>query len=451
MYKNKKILIMGLGVHGGGVAAAKYFAKQGAIVTVTDLKPKEELLDSIKLLKDYDIEYVLGGHRDEDFINADLIIRNPGVPKESKYLKLAVNNGIEIQMQEGIFFQLCPTQNIIGVTGTKGKTTTAYLIYEALKANDLIVHLAGNMKIPLLDTLDFIQKEDWVVLELSSWQCEALDDNKVSPKIGIITNIYPDHLNRYPSYKDYAMSKASIFKYPPNEEFITLKSNEFLKDYIKIAKNNVYLVDESTGVLKKNNRKVAVFDNNGLRGSMIRGNHNKTNMLLALAVSKIIDLNYKKTLNALKSFKGVPYRQELLGKVGDVCFINDTAATAPAGAIEAINTFKADNPVFIFGGADKNLDYTDLVFRIKKTGIDYVLLKGNATDKMLSAGLNGKVYDDFESAVREAFIKAKKKKGMVVLSPGCASFGMFKHEFDRGDQFNNIYKKIKAEYENTNK
>ena len=209
-FKNKKIVVMGLGLHGGGVGVARFFAKQGARVLVTDLRKKAELKESLEKLKDWPIKYVLGKHRSEDFKNQDLIIKNPAVPNQSKYCQIAQRNGIPIETDIGLFFELCPAP-IIGVTGTKGKSTTASLIAQILKSakggKRPKVVLAGNIRTSVLDQLPRIKKNSRVVLELSSWQLEGLAKHKKSPHLAVMTNFKPDHLNRYQNLKEYFQAK----------------------------------------------------------------------------------------------------------------------------------------------------------------------------------------------------------------------------------------------------
>ena len=439
--RNKRVLIMGLGVHGGGVAAARFFAEKGSDVLVTDLKNEADLLPSLEKLKEYpNIKYVLGEHREEDFRNTDLVIRNPGVPRESKFLKVAYDAGVEVQMQEGIFFQNCVSKNIIGVTGTKGKTTTAYLIYECLKANGVKAILAGNMRKPVLDILEDIKEDDWVVLELSSWQCEALDDNQISPHISVVTNISEDHLNRYSSYKDYALSKASIFKYQNKNDLCFLnKDIEFLNDYKFLCKSNLFEVDTNSF------EKIKDYD---LEKTHLKGIHNLKNIVMVLNVCEKLNMDLNKCALAIKEFKGVPYRLEKIGSIKEVAFINDSAATTVAATLSGIEAYKDMNPVLILGGADKQLDYEVLAKEIINNKLNYVLLKGTATEKLVNAGLNSSIiFDNFYEAIESAYLKAKDIKGVVLLSPGAASFGMFKHEFDRGDKFKNIYIELKVKYE----
>lgn len=441
-YKDKKVLIMGLGVHGGGVAAAKFFADLGSQVIVTDLKTEADLSTSLEKLKSYqNITYVLGEHREEDFKNADLVIRNPGVPKESKFLKIAYDEGVEVQMQEGIFFLNCPSKNIIGVTGTKGKTTTSYLIYECLKANKVNAILAGNMRKPVLEVLYDIKEDDWIVLEMSSWQCEALDDNKVSPHIAVVTNISEDHLNRYASYKDYALSKSAIFKYQNKNDICFLnKDIEFLSDYKNLCKSEL---------IELNVNEQDKFYKYDFSQTRLKGSHNIKNISMAFTVAEKLNLNLDKCFEAIKTFKGVPYRLEEVGSVNGIKFVNDSASTTVAATLSAIQAYQDETPILIIGGFDKQLDYAPLAQKILESKLNYVLLKGTATEKLVTAGLDSSsIFDNFYDAINAAYLKAKEINGVVLLSPGAASFGMFKHEFHRGDQFKNIVVELKVKYEN---
>ena len=168
-------------------------------------------------------------------------------------------------------------------------------------------------------------------------------------------------------------------------------------------------------------------------------------MALCFEVAKVLGFDLQKTKEAILSFRGIPYRQEELGEINGVLFVNDSTATAPVAAISGIKTYLDKNPVVILGGADKKLDYSSLVNYVLETKVDYVLLKGSATDIYVNLGLDAnKIYDDFEKAVCASFEIAKSKRGIVLLSPGTASFGMFINEFDRGDKFNAIFEGLKS-------
>src|SRR3989338_8381995 len=242
-HKNKKILIMGLGLNEGGAGTARFFLKQGANVLVTDLKTKKELWPSIKKLLAFKkvcgkkcclLKFALGRHRKKDFKSADLIIQGPCVANDSSYLAIARQNRIPIDTDIGIFFENCPAP-VIGITGSKGKSTTAALIYNILKQKFKDVILAGNIGKSPLDYIGSIKPTTKVVLELSSWQLEGLARHKKSPHIAVITNMLKEHLNRYKSFRHYAAAKALIFKYQKEGDFLAVsqQANRIIKPRLK--------------------------------------------------------------------------------------------------------------------------------------------------------------------------------------------------------------------------
>src|SRR5947209_4190981 len=209
--RGKRVLIMGLGLHGSGIASARYASQQGAIVRVTDLRPAEILAPSIVSLAGQPIEYVLGEHRNEDFLWAEVVIHVPGVRRDSPYLRVAREHGATIVQEIALFFQACPGR-IIGVTGTRGKTTTTTLIYEMIRASGQPAVIGGNVSgVETLSLLPLVTPETQVVLELSCWQLGWLAPFALSPAVAVMTNIYPDHLDTYDSMEDYIEAKANIF------------------------------------------------------------------------------------------------------------------------------------------------------------------------------------------------------------------------------------------------
>jgi len=427
-WRGKKVLIAGLGILGGGIETAKFFAKNGANVTVTDLKTSSELFSSLSKLRGLPIRFTLGKHTAYDFQNQDLIIRNPAVPKESPYLELARKKGIPIMMESTIFFKLCPSKNVIGVTGTKGKTTTSFLISEILKKAKKDTVLGGVPQYPILGLLPKIKKDTWVVLELSSWQLEGLLDYKISPHIAIITNIMQDHLNRYLNMDDYISAKKIIFRFQrKNDIFVTNGEEEICRNLAKEAKSQVFYFSQ---------RELPPKIKNAVN---LPGKHNLSNVACAYTLAQILKIKETFVLSALAKFKGVNGRLEFLKKYRGISFINDTCATTPEATIAAINSFSSPI-ILICGGADKNLDFHQLCRIINKKIKFVVLLEGEATDKIEKELKRKKIlgrFNNFRSAVENAF-KNAKKKDIVLLSPACASFGMFRNEFDRGEQFRKI-------------
>ncbi|HEX7101477.1 MAG TPA: Mur ligase family protein, partial [Nitrolancea sp.] len=221
----KRALVMGIGTRQGGLGVTRYLLDAGADVTVTDLRDVDSLTDTLRQLDGLPVRFVLGEHRREDFERADLVVRNPGVPHDSPWLQIARDAGASIEMEMTLFFRACPAP-IIGITGTKGKTTTSTLcaaILENLRDDTV---LAGNMGRSSLARLPQITPETPVVIELSSWQLEGLGEHRLSPQIAVFTNLSPDHLNRYASMDDYLDAKLNIARYQqPNDWFVVNKDD----------------------------------------------------------------------------------------------------------------------------------------------------------------------------------------------------------------------------------
>lgn len=440
-FKNKKVIIMGLGLHGGGAGAAKFFSCQGAEVLVTDLKTKEQLKESIEKLKGLNIKYVLGGHREEDFINADLIIKNPDVAGSSPFLKIAKKNNIPVETDLSLFFKLSKAY-IIGVTGTKGKSTVASLIYHFLKTKYPNTFLAGNIGVSVLEIISKVKKGDKVVLELSSFE---LEDLKTSPNMAIITNIMPDHLNRYRNMADYIKAKKLIFKYQGDKDILVLNYDDkylrkfssksyFYSLYGKPKNPVAYLSGNS---IYFSNRKKATME---VDDYQLLGKHNLSNLLAAVSAAKLLNVPCDNIKKSVRNFKGVHSRQELVKIIKGVRYYNDTAATMPEATIEAIKSFKGNFPkskmIIIAGGVNKGLDYKKMAEEIDKKVDCLVLLPGTASDQIKRWVKKARIFE--VSSMKEAVEKSRKissEGDIVFLSPGAASFNLFKNEFDRGGQF----------------
>lgn len=436
-FKDKKVLIIGLGLNGGGVGAAEWFVKQRAIVTITDKKTKQQLLPSIKKLSNLNIQYVLGEHRESDFTSSDLIVRNPDVSIDSPYLNLAREKKIPIVMEESLFFELTPYKDhVIGVTGTRGKSTTATLIYEIIKNSGRKALLGGNLPgRKTLSLLDKITKSTWVVLELSSWQLQGFMDLKVSPHIAVLTNIYPDHLNRYSSMKDYIEDKKTIYKYQGSKDYLIVNAQN------KVAKN---IATESVSKrmwFKKedipNNWKIKLI-----------GKHNRENIAAAVAVGRLLKIPLELMKTTVEAFTGVEMRLQEVRTLHGVTYINDTTSTTPIAGVSALRAYTGSPIILIAGGNTKNLDLSPFVREMKKSVKALVLLEGTATDeleqkaKQFSPTVNiiGR-FNNFKKAV-ELAQKIANPGEIVLLSPGCTSFGMFANEFDRGKKFNLAVKNL---------
>lgn len=449
---------MGLGLHGGGAGVAKFFCEQGARVLVTDLKTEEQLKESLKKLRGLKIEYILGSHRQKDFIEADLVVKNPAVPQSSPYLKIAADNKVPVKNDIQIFFDLCPAE-IVGITGTKGKSTVSTLIYLLLKSKNKNTFLAGNIGVSPLELLEKIRKTSVVVLELSSFELEEL--NK-SPGIAVFTNLLQDHLDRYNNFAEYAESKNPIFKFQKKNDILILNYDDpAVRKIGSLAPSRVYFYSKKP---LSGQTRAAAFIKNGLiyfgkeekailavDKIALRGEHNLSNVLAAVSAACIMggikDENIKKVL---KRFNGIPFRQEFIEEINGIKYFNDTAATMPGAVIEAINFFSEEckpfNVILIAGGQNKGLDYEKLAEKINGEIKNLVLLPGTASDeikKHLKAKVNLIEAPSLKGALEKAALIARKGD-IILFSPGAASFNLFKNEFDRGRQFNQEIKKLGA-------
>lgn len=436
-FKDKKVLIMGLGLLGKGIGTAKFFSQIGAQVTVTDLKSEAELKSSLSQLKGYKLNYVLGQHRKKDILDADLILRSPAVPLTSPFLQLAYKNNIPVEMDEALFFKYAPVK-LVGVTGTRGKSTTTVLIYKALKSAGLPVFLGGNIAgVATLPLLEKVDKNDWLVAELSSWQLQGFEKIKKSPNIAVLTNIYQDHLNRYSSMTDYIDDKKIIYKYQNS------------KDYLVINKD--LAVTRKLAVEAKS--KVVFFSKNDIKDSLkksikLRGEHNLENIAAVLKVCSLFNLKPKVVNKVIFSFKGLEHRLQKVATINGVAYINDTTSTTPVAGIKALDSFPR-RVVLIAGGNSKNLDIKMFVDKIVKKVKGVVLMDGTGTadfkNLIIQSGGRHLIlgqFGDFKKAVLKA--KEKAEPGdIVLLSPGFTSFGTFSNEFDRGNQFIKIVRSFK--------
>lgn len=435
---------MGLGLLGRGIGIVKFLAGKGGKVTVTDLKTAQILRPSVleikKFLKNkkgtHPVKFVLGKHRLEDFRNIDMVFKAAGVPLDSPYIAEAKKHGVPIYMDDALFAYESPCE-IIGITGTRGKTTTSTLIAEIAKATGRKVYLAGNIKgTATLPLLDKVKKNGLTVLELSSWQLQGWRDLKISPQISVVTNIYPDHQNYY---------KNSMVKYVHDKEAIFV--NQKKSDFLILNKNCAWCKK----MAKKAKGKLVWFSVNDVPQKWklkILGGHNLENVAAAMAVGKILGLSVAKIKKSVENFRGVPGRLEFVREARGVKFYNDTTATMPEATIAALRAISGKNIILICGGADKNLDFKNLAPEIKKYTKAVVLLSGTATPKLqkelqaTSYKLQVSIADSMKAAVRTARQLAQRGDA-ILLSPSAASFGMFKNEFDRGEQFLKEVEKIK--------
>ncbi len=440
MFKGKKVTVMGLGLLGRGVGDVEFLAKQGADLIVTDLKTKKELAKSLEQLKQFkNIRYRFGEHREEDFEKRDFILKAAGVPIDSPYITHAKKHSIPVYMSTALFAKLTEG-TIVGITGTRGKTTVTYMLFEILKraytGTKKKVFLGGNIQgISTLPLITKVKKGDVVVLELDSWQLQGFGDLGISPPISVFTTFMPDHLNYYKGdLRTYFDDKANIFinqkaknTFVAGEQLCTLP-----KAFTKRFPRGTRFVSERA--LPK---QVTL---------QIPGEHNMYNAALAFITARSMKVPQKIIILSLLKFKGVSGRLEKIATWNTVPIYNDTTATTPEAlcvALEAVG--KKHNIVLIMGGSDKMIDLSILKGPIAEYVKTIFLIPGTGTKRLLEEKIIPKQVTVFEykdlSSIVKASLASASLGDVILLSPGFASFGIFKNEYDRGDQFVSFVKR----------
>lgn len=453
-YKGKKVLVVGFGV--SGVAVAKYMTKQGAKVTVTDTKQKSELTESVNACADLKIEYELGKHNDATFRSVDMVVMSPGVPLTIKPLEgtremnIPITN--EIDLAAGAL-----KEPLIAVTGTNGKTTTTTLIGEMFKADNRPAYVGGNIGKPLLDYLTEGTRADVVIAELSSFQLELTQ--KVVPAVAVITNVEPDHLDRYPTYEHYVATKKRLIQACDKNTYVVLNydnpvTQSFGQDcsgrLMWITKKNpmtvggefaenfngCYYIAAEKKIYAKIFGKDEVYDVSKIR---VYGEHNKENFMAAICAARAMGVSQPAIQKTIDDFRGIAHRLEFVRKKDGVFFFNDSKATNPQSQLKAIGSFPANPIILIAGGKDKNFDFTPLT-EVVRQRCKLLILMGEAKEKMNRAiGDFAETYlvGTFEEAVLLAFQKSRNGD-IILLSPGCSSFDMFRNYEERGDYFKKL-------------
>ncbi len=442
-FKGKKITVMGLGLLGRGVGDAAFLAECGAEVLVTDLKSKADLKTSLDKLKKYNpegkstsygagnIKYVLGEHRLEDFRNTDIVLKAAGVPLDSVYIKEAEKNNIPVEMSATLFAKLSGVP-MVAVTGTRGKTTTTIMIAHILKTGGKKVILGGNVQgVSNLQLLKSVKPNSIAVFELDSWQLQGFGTSKISPDVAVFTTLFPDHMKYYgDDMQKYFNDKANIFKYQ--------KSN----DIFVVGNQALPFVHKWGGKIIS---KMVTPINELPKGWKLKipGEHNIYDASLAIEVARSMGLKDLVIKKGIESFKGVSGRLELVKSVKGVKYYNDTTATTPEATIAALRALGEEGDIILIaGGSDKGLDMTALLHEIPKYTKAVFLLSGTGTEKIKHELPNSVEVNDLKKTVLLAK-KLASKGDIILLSPAFASFGMFKNEYDRGEQFNKIVKSLK--------
>ena len=422
--ENKKIAIIGIGV--SNIPLVEYFSKHNANVTVFDRKTLDKLDEkAIETIKKYNIDYSLGENNLSKLKEFDYIFRSPSCRPDTKELVEEANRGAIITSEIEMLIKLCPG-TVVGITGSDGKTTTTSLTYAILKEKGYDCYLGGNIGIPLFTKLNEMTPESIVVLELSSFQ---LMNMEVSPKISVITNISPNHLDIHKSYQEYIDCKKNIFLHQSSDGILVLNADNEITSKMKSEANGKVIMFSSKQKLDNG----VIYDNKTIK--------------FCAATASLVDIDTQ--IKAISEFSGVEHRLEYIRTINDVKWYNDSIGTSPSRTIAGLNSFD-EKIVLIAGGYDKHLDYTPIAKPIVEN-VSALVLVGATTEKIYEAVTKELKSQNKEMPIvkcqtLEETIKIANqlaKPGEVVLfSPASASFDMFKNFAERGNIFKQLVNAI---------
>jgi UDP-N-acetylmuramoylalanine--D-glutamate ligase len=437
----KTILILGAGK--SGISAAKFLLNMKTEkIILSDSKPKTKLDQEAVELEKSGVVLETDGHKDASFLEADIIIISPGVPILPKWREVAARNS-KLLMGDVEFASQFTDAKIVAITGTNGKTTVTTLIYEILKAQmGDKVELAGNIGIPFCDMLREGKKPEYIVLEISSFQLEAIRDFR--PFVSIILNVTEDHQDRYSGMQEYAMVKANIFRNQTIDDFLILNAEDkFTNIMVSMAKpakfyfsayreidNGIYFKDGSF-VKNMNGKKEELFKASDIK---LIGKHNYENILACVITADLLKLDMAKAVTTIENFNGLHHRIEFASEVNGVKYYDDSKGTNVDAVIKAIDTF-TDDMVLILGGREKGTDFSPL-YNILPKNVKLIVALGENREKIkgiFSPKIEVLTSESMEDTVNKC-VNAKGVK-VVLLSPGCASFDLFKGYAHRGDEF----------------
>ncbi|HEX9079931.1 MAG TPA: UDP-N-acetylmuramoyl-L-alanine--D-glutamate ligase [Desulfuromonadaceae bacterium] len=436
--KNKKILVVGLART--GVAVARFLAERGAQVTVTEMREHDALAPELARLEGLPISYQLGGHDKHTFLMADLIVVSPGVPMDIKPLMLARAQKREVvsEIELASWFITAP---LIAITGTNGKTTTTTLTGEIFRANGYATFVGGNIGNPLLDLAASGEQVDRVVAELSSFQLEGI--KRFRPRVAVLLNITEDHLDRYATFQEYIDAKVRIFENQTAGDFALLNVDDPIVAGLagKIAARVVPMSQKQEldqGIFHRDG--VITFRWEGREerfptaGYHLQGVHNTENIMAALAAALLMGCSAPASQEAVAAFRGLPHRMELVRTVGGVPWYEDSKATNVGSVEKALASF--DNITLIAGGKDKGGSYLPLADLVRAR-VRHMVLIGEAKERIareLGELTDTHLAGSLEDAVGLAHTLTKPG-GVVLFSPACSSFDMFRDYEERAERY----------------
>ena len=455
-FRGKRVTIVGLGKGRTTRGLAEFLVRHGAQITVTAKETADQLREGIERLGDLPVDLILGVGDHEALTDADYVFLIPGIPPRVSTVVRAESLGIPVLTEIGLFFQLCPAP-IVAVTGTKGKTTTTTLIGELLARGERPVVVAGNIGEAIIHRLPELTPRHWAVLELSSFQLETLQR---SPHIAVVTNVTADHIDWHGSTEAYVRAKRSILAWQRRDDWAVLNLDDpttvsmhtgsdgqlFPFSLTQRLRRGAYL-DADELVVAQDGARHRVLRADRLR---IPGRHNVANALAAAAVGVLAGIAPEAIGDTLAAFEGVPHRQEHVAEIEGVLYVNNSQGTTPGATITALETY--DRPaVVILGGIAKGTDFTRMAGEVQRRGRAAILI-GQAA-KEIAAALHATAHArrgeplavELASTLRDAVVlaRARARPGdVVLLSPACASFDMFRDMADRGDQFRALVREL---------
>lgn len=437
----QRALVIGLARE--GVDLARFLSAHGARVTVTDVKSREALAESIAALDGAAVTFRLGGHALEDVDGADVVYASPGVPPENVLLQRALERGVRVSSLVELFFALCPAP-IVGITGSAGKSTTTSLLGQMFTDAGRDVFVGGNIGRPLLGKLEAMTQHSWVVMELSSFQLEPL---RVSPHVALITNVTPNHLDRHPSMEAYWAAKGQILAHQAASDWAVLNADdEWSRRYQALGRTLRFSLE---GVVEGayvagtgEGSQVMLLGEPLLPTSEIplRGRHNVANVLAAVATAHAANIPREAMASAIRTFQGVAHRLQTVAQRNGVTFVDDSIATAPERSIAALRAYEREPLVLIAGGRDKHLpmrEWAELIARRVK----HVVLLGEMSE-LVAQALREAAPEyramSWAASMDEAVLQAANaavEGDVVLLSPGGTSYDMYLDFEARGKDF----------------
>ena len=420
--RDQKVVVMDLGRFGGGIGVTRYLVQQGARVLVTDQLPESKLAQSVAKLKSLPVTYRLGGHDHEDFKCADIVVVNPAVdPRSNAYLQTAIDHRVKLTSEIRLLAAALPDRNrVIGITGTAGKSTTTAMTGSILSAchHTGKTWVGGNLGGSLLPHVNEITAEDWVVLELSSFMLEGLDEDHWSPHIAALTNLSDNHLDRHGTIDAYAVAKQSIFNHQHAQD-VAIFPPHLNHYFTSFAQYKPLHLPKATIPL------------------LVPGMHNQINAHLALLVCEQAGIDRQQAIGALREFPGLPHRLQLVVEHESVRYFNDSKCTTPSAAKLAMDCFEPGSIHIILGGFDKQADLTDLAVHASDVcRVIYTI--GQTGPAIAHAARSGKAQvvecETLEKAVAATTTRIHRND-VVLLSPACASWDQFTNYEARGNAF----------------